>query len=137
MDRDEFPSVSLVLATHNLTSARRAMTIRQEQAQHKEPRVDMICAQQLGMADNVTGELVCSAEAVESQDKAKDYQELEARPAVAKYLVWGPVGDCTKYLVRRAQENSDAVKRTDESRKELWAEFWRRLFGDRRLQQKT
>jgi len=50
-------------------------------------------------------------------------------PKVYKYLVWGSVGECMRYLVRRAEENRDAVQRTVESRKALVRELQRRVFG--------
>ena len=49
-----------------------------------------------------------------------------------KYLVWGTTGECMKYLLRRAQENKDAVSRTREGRDEMAKEAGRRvmaLFG--------
>jgi len=46
---------------------------------------------------------------------------------VYKYLVWGTTGECMKYLLRRAQENKDAVARTRSGRDAMWAEVVRRV----------
>jgi len=48
-------------------------------------------------------------------------------PQSYKYLVWGTTGECMKYLLRRAQENRDAVERTLEGRNAMAAELLRRM----------
>ena len=68
----------------------------------------MVYAQLLGMADHVSGELIQAASSSGSTD---DEASME-KPRVCKYMVWGSVEDCAKYLVRRAEENRDAVQRT-------------------------
>ncbi|KAF7549656.1 hypothetical protein G7046_g8272 [Stylonectria norvegica] len=51
--------------------------------------------------------------------------------AEALYLrttaIWGTTGECMKYLLRRAQENKDAVQRTKGGRDAMFAELVRRL----------
>jgi proline dehydrogenase len=43
-------------------------------------------------------------------------QELVgAGERVVKYAVWGETGECVKYLLRRAEENLDAVGRSREN----------------------
>jgi hypothetical protein len=54
-------------------------------------------------------------------------------PKAYKYLVWGTTGECMKYLLRRAQENRDAVERTLEGRNAMAAELWRRVKNAVRL----
>lgn len=119
----EFPDVALVLAGHNLESARKAMEIRNEQVESGEKRIEMEYAQLQGMADEVSCELVQASRMAEMKKMVVD------APQVYKYLVWGTTGECLKYLLRRAQENKDAVQRTREGRDAMAGELWRRLFS--------
>ncbi|KAL8985137.1 MAG: hypothetical protein Q9205_001075 [Flavoplaca limonia] len=50
-----FPNVSLVLATHNHESVRKAVAIRQEQSRKGEELIDLSYAQLMGMADDLVG----------------------------------------------------------------------------------
>jgi proline dehydrogenase len=115
----EMPNVDLVLASHNKQSVKQARTIRDEQAQKGEARIEMAYGQLMGMADNVSCELVQEA-------KERTGKEVDV-PQTFKYLVWGTVGECSKYLLRRAQENRDAVTRTVEGRRALGRELARRM----------
>lgn len=134
-----FPEVELVLATHNLASVKKAIAIRQAQANRGEARIPMVYAQLMGMADHVSAEAIQAGRAAQliAQEmnennglKGGDSHELKVEmPKVYKYLVWGSVGECMRYLVRRAEENRDAVQRTVESRKALVRELQRRVFG--------
>ncbi len=117
----EFPSVCLVLACHNLTSVRKAEAIRHHQLLTGEPRIDMVHAQLQGMADEVSYELVQAAR------RAKEAEKGSNVPQAYKYLVWGTTGECLKYLLRRAQENRDAVQRTREGRNAMVGELARRM----------
>jgi hypothetical protein len=118
-----FPSVGLVLACHNLTSVRKAEAIRHHQLLKGEPRIDMVHAQLQGMADEVSCELVQAARRAKEAEKGTDV------PQAYKYLVWGTTGECLKYLLRRAQENRDAVQRTREGRNAMVGELARRMKG--------
>jgi proline dehydrogenase len=118
-----FPSVCLVLACHNLTSVRKAEAIRHHQLLKGEPRIDMVHAQLQGMADEVSCELVQAARHAKEAEKGTDV------PQAYKYLVWGTTGECLKYLLRRAQENRDAVQRTREGRNAMIGELARRMKG--------
>ena len=133
-----FPEVNLVLASHNLPSVENAMRIREEQARRGESRIDMVYGQLMGMADHVSCKLILAGR--ESQTGAKGYEGglmekvggekgLREVPRAYKYIVWGTVGECLKYLLRRAEENRDAVMRTEESRVALRREVRRRMFG--------
>lgn len=109
--KGDFPNAHIVLATHNAESVRRARAIVDGGA----AKSDIACAQLQGMADEVSCELVEASQATQP-------------PAVPvyKYLVWGTTGECMKYLLRRAQENKDAVQRTKDGRDAMWAELVRR-----------
>ena len=120
----EMAQADLVLASHNRQSVKRARAIRDEQARHGEERIQMVYGQLMGMADNVSCELV--QEAKESREMVKMGREVDV-PQAFKYLVWGTVAECSKYLLRRAQENRDAVTRTVEGRRALGKELARRM----------
>ena len=118
-----FPQVDFLMASHNAKSVERARKIRDEQAQAGTERIEFAYGQLMGMADNVSTELV---------QVAKERSELPASqgldiPRAYKYLVWGSVAECSKYLLRRAQENRDAVSRTAEARQALGREVARRM----------
>lgn len=116
----KFPNVSLILASHNLTSVQKAEATRGHQVLKGEPRIDMVHAQLQGMADEVSCELLQAA--------SKGRVEIEQNvPQTYKYLVWGTTGECMKYLLRRAQENRDAVQRTREGRNAMIMELLRRV----------
>jgi proline dehydrogenase len=117
----EFPSVNVVLAGHNQASVRRIQALRTSQAQLGEPQTNLVYAQLQGMADEVSCELVQAGQVQESENANVDI------PKAYKYLVWGTTGECMKYLLRRAQENRDAVQRTKAGRDAMAAELWRRV----------
>lgn len=116
-----FPPASIVLATHNAESVRRARAICDAGA----ARSPVAFAQLQGMADEVSCELVEAC----NQSRTKDGSDDAATSFLPtyKYLVWGSTGECMKYLLRRAQENKDAVQRTRSSRDAMWAELKRRV----------
>jgi proline dehydrogenase len=124
----EFPRVGLVLATHNAESVRLARELRDEQARSGEERIELAYGQLMGMADNVSGEVVQSATTRLESHSSSTNVDI---PKAYKYLVWGQMGQCMKYLLRRAYENGDAVSRTVEARRALGRElgirmaFWR------------
>lgn len=130
------PDVSLVLACHNLKSVRKAQDIRRKQAERGEEWIEMCYGQLQGMADEVSCELVQAARTSETSIRTsniatRDTEKQQIKPDVDvpqayKYLVWGTTGECMKYLLRRAQENSDAVQRTKEGRTAMIWELVRR-----------
>jgi hypothetical protein len=117
----EFPEVNVVLAGHNHTSVRKVQALRTRLAQMGEKQTELVYAQLQGMADEVSCELVQAGKAKPGEEKKVDI------PKAYKYLVWGTTGECMKYLLRRAQENRDAVERTLEGRNAMAAELLRRL----------
>lgn len=118
---EAFPPVSIVLATHNYDSVRKAQAIRNEQAAHGAERVQLAYAQLQGMADEISCELV---QAGEAQDAAK-----VDIPRVYKCMTWGTTAECLNFLLRRAAENRDAASRTVDTRKAMGSELWRRVRG--------
>ncbi|KYK57966.1 proline oxidase PrnD [Drechmeria coniospora] len=113
----DFPHASLVLATHNAESVRRARAI----CDAGGAKAEIAFAQLQGMADEISCELV------EASQSARAEGVPAATLPVYKYLVWGTTGECMKYLLRRAQENKDAVQRTRSGRDAMWAEVVRRF----------
>lgn len=118
-----YPQVSVVLAGHNIESVRLMQKIRAQQAANGENRIDLVYAQLQGMADEVSCELVQNAQVAVEKKGNIDV------PQTYKYLVWGTTGECMKYLLRRANENKDAVQRTREGRDAMAGELWRRVRG--------
>ena len=120
-----FPQVNLILASHNHASVKKAMNIRQEQANKGEKKISMAYAQLMGMADEVSCDLVLAAK----QNKGLEPSEKgHEEPRAYKYFVWGSVSECSKYLVRRAEENTQAVVRAREGSAALRSELVARLF---------
>jgi proline dehydrogenase len=112
----DYPASHLLLATHNAESVRRARAI----CEAGESKSDIACAQLQGMADEVSCELV------EADQARKATSGNVGLLPVYKYLAWGTTGECMKYLLRRAEENKDAVQRTRSGRDAMWTELVRR-----------
>jgi hypothetical protein len=112
-----FPAAELFLGTHNGPSARKAHKIHSSRIAAGLPTVRVQYGQLLGMADEVSGELV----QMSSREKAN------SGPDVYKCLSWGSVGECVSYLLRRAIENRDAVSRTQDGYLAVLAEIRRRI----------
>ena len=125
---NDFPRVSLVLATHNAESVRRARELRDEQARNGEARIELAYGQLMGMADDISGEVVQAATTRLEKHGSDTNVDI---PKAYKYLAWGKLGECMEYLLRRAYENKDAVSRTVDARRALGRElgsrilFWR------------
>ena len=117
-----FPSINVVLAGHNRDSFAKAQEIRNSQACSNEPRVNLVYAQLMGMAENISCGLVVAGQLAKEDGR----ESMFDIPKTYQYLVWGTVGECSQYLVRRAEENKDALSRTKEGRKALGKELLRR-----------
>jgi proline dehydrogenase len=122
----KIPAAALVLASHNHASVKKAINIRTEQRERGEPRMDLAYGQLMGMADEVSCELAMAAK---EASIAPFENGDDSGPKAYKYLVWGSVRECLKYLVRRAEENRDAVIRAKGTRMALRSELGRRIWG--------
>jgi proline dehydrogenase len=120
---NDFPSVNLVLAGHNSESVGKAQRIRNAQVSSGEPRINLAYGQLMGMAENISCSLVHAGQFAKQSGR----ESIVDVPRAYQYLVWGSVGECSQYLVRRAEENKDAVTRTKDGRKALGKELMRRL----------
>ncbi|OKL56555.1 hypothetical protein UA08_08341 [Talaromyces atroroseus] len=122
-----FPQADLVLAGHNRASVAKARALRDEQARRGEPLIKMVYGQLQGMADDISCELVHHSMTAAGGTKHTSGRQLSGEiPQPYKYLVWGTVGECTKYLLRRGHENRDAASRTRDTRAAMLKELKRR-----------
>jgi proline dehydrogenase len=90
--------VDLVVACHNRKSSLLARDLRSQ----KQAGVDQLAlAQLMGVADDLSMELIH----LNNQSASGNTHGV----GVYKYAVWGTTGECVAYLMRRADENKDAV----------------------------
>lgn len=115
-----FPAVNIVLATHNLSSIEAAKSIRASQLRSSPakslPRLTY--AQLQGMADEISQSLV--------QDPM---MKKDSQAKVVKCMTWGTTTECLNFLLRRASENKEAAARTEDTRRAMGSELWRRCKG--------
>ena len=117
-----FPNVDTVLASHNRDSVLKARSILSSLPAGAKKQPEVSFAQLQGMADEVSCELLTPS----SSNGVERHRKLD-KVAAYKYLVWGSTGECMKYLLRRAQENRDAVQRTKSGKEAMKAELVRRV----------
>lgn len=86
----------LVVASHNAESLQLATekTYKGELSQGNENKSNICLGQLMGMADSITHNLI----------------QKEKVDNVIKYVPWGPPLETKEYLLRRLEENGDAVK---------------------------
>lgn len=89
---DAFPSINLVLATHNLASVSLARKIRDGQPKETRDSLPLAYAQLQGMADEVSVELL------QTHVQGEANQHHPEIPQVFKCTTWGTTKEC---LVRR------------------------------------
>ncbi|KAM0548834.1 hypothetical protein ACHAPJ_009690 [Fusarium lateritium] len=110
-----FPSVKLLLCSHNRNSLTEALALHHERIKKGLPTTPVAFTQLHGMSDAVSFSLL--------QQKTKGLPD----PIVLKCSTWGSLGECLAYLLRRAVENKSAVMRTTDKHQALKQECWRRL----------
>ncbi|RGP79534.1 aspartate cytoplasmic [Fusarium longipes] len=120
----KFPDAALVLATHNAESAHKALATHRARLEAGLPTTPMKCAQIMGMADELSGELLQDYE-----EAVKENRVTAETPKIYKCLPWGSVQECINYLYRRAVENRGAVERTKHMAVAMRQELWRRITG--------
>lgn len=111
-----FPSVELLLASHNRESLVAAHKMHCDRTSRGLPTVRLDFAQLQGMADTLSLDLI--------QMRRKSGASV---PNVYKCSTWGTLRECLAYLMRRATENRDAVSRTADEYLALKREVKRRL----------
>ncbi|KAL1638373.1 proline dehydrogenase [Neofusicoccum ribis] len=112
--------VGIVLGSHNAASLRKIRAIRHQQALAGQPVADVVYSQLMGMADELSLSLTAAD---------KEAGLLEGDCDVYKYVTWGTTQECILYLVRRAEENRDAVASARDSRIIFWRELKRRFLA--------
>lgn len=110
-----FPSVNLILASHNKASVLAAHHLHQQRLKDGLPTVPVGYAQLQGMSDEVSFGLLQLG------------KEGGKGPEVYKCSTWGSLGECLAYLLRRALENRDAASRTVDEYSAMKSEAWRRV----------
>lgn len=117
----------VMLATHNAKSVRQALDLytsiykTSKEDYRLRPQVCGVAfAQLMGMADEVSMELVNKVEQAKEQESTKRMTEIDStnvypRLGVYKYTAWGSLRDCLLYILRRAEENKDAAARTQDT----------------------
>ncbi|KAF3171106.1 proline dehydrogenase [Orbilia oligospora] len=112
-------NVGIVVASHNQTSVTKAMDtlsrLKNEEAGRLLEGKEITFAQLAGMADEVSMSVINSQE--------------NGGVNVVKYIPWGTMEQCVKYLLRRADENKDALGRTGETKRAAGREVLRRVKG--------
>lgn len=114
------PKLELFLATHNLPSTLKAQRLQNSRMHAQLPLIRIQYGQLLGMADEVSLTLL-------QTNKEDTSGKRFAATEVYKCLTWGTLNDCIFYLLRRANENKDAVTRTLAEYKALKREVLRRM----------
>lgn len=124
-------NAEVMLATHNSTSVNKAFSLWQSgKASPQVPNVNggtvqrLMFAQLMGMADEISMKLAMDIR----QAKNENMDRMNRLPdiGVYKYTIWGTFGDCLLYMIRRAEENQDALARTRGSAAEVAKEIGRR-----------
>lgn len=114
-DSRPFPSLNLLLASHNRHSVLSASALHRQRREAGLLTVPVAYGQLHGMSDEVSFSLLAQRTAGGMP------------PEVFKCTTWGSMGECVGYLLRRAVENRDAVLRTKDEFAVLRKEVRRRF----------
>ncbi|KAJ3518865.1 hypothetical protein NM208_g14353 [Fusarium decemcellulare] len=126
-------NADIMLATHNDASVQKALSLwRAGGALTDTPNANggtvqsLSFAQLMGMADEVSLGLVADKK---DHSWTSESVPKESLPAVGvyKYTIWGSFEECLLYMLRRAEENQDAVARTRGTAAVTLKELFRRL----------
>ena len=126
-------NAEVMLATHNSASVQTALTlwanskdVKENPHQNGGTVQSLSFAQLMGMADEVSLDLVSKIKKHNLEQKTETKQALPAI-GVYKYTIWGSFEECLLYMLRRAEENQDAVARTRSTAWEVVKEIGRRV----------
>jgi proline dehydrogenase len=129
----------IMLATHNAQSVCKAFdlftTTQNASNQIGLPKSHirgLTFSQLMGMADEVSMDLVNKIDIAKKEDSSRHLTEVDntnvyPRLGVYKYTAWGSLRDCLLYILRRAEENKDAVARTQDTAFAVMRELWSRV----------
>lgn len=118
-------TAEIMLATHNAESVDKALSLYRAQSnqlgENQQVR-ELVFAQLMGMADEISMKLANEIDQVQvagssvpnDSHNAEEKRSHQNRKGVSvyKYTVWGTFEDCLLYMLRRAEENQDAVARS-------------------------
>lgn len=122
----KFPDVHLFIAGHNAESIRKASQIAKELTLSGKECATLQFGQLMGMADEISCELLETSESIKESEKQGEMQKQSA-PETFKYLTWGTVQECMQYLLRRAVENQGGAERMKAGLADMRAELRRRI----------
>nr|XP_036579207.1 proline dehydrogenase [Colletotrichum truncatum]KAF6786693.1 proline dehydrogenase [Colletotrichum truncatum] len=131
-------SADVMLATHNSESAWKAMSLYTDLVKSKTTTrggvKSLAFAQLMGMADEVSLKLVSEIKRLGLQTAGAGGGKANPFPAVGvyKYSVWGSLEECLLYMLRRAEENKDAVARSRQTARAMILELFMRALPVRR-----
>ena len=120
-----YPTTALMLATHNDESVRKAYAIQRSRILRGEPIIEISYGQLQGMADEISCGLLQLCQIVKAAQT--NPSKLLLAPNAFKCLSWGTTQECLQYLLRRVQENKDALGRTEDWMVGFRQELWRRI----------
>ena len=115
--------MELFLAGHNSDSIRKAYALYQGLLQRGDTPPPIKFGQLLGMADDISCELLAMGDKV----AAAQTDKTASAPMVYKCMNWGSVRECMHYLVRRATENQSAALRMQSTVSVMQKELRRRI----------
>jgi proline dehydrogenase len=133
--------VDIMLATHNAQSVCKAFDIftttqtAPNQNDLSESHIrGLTFSQLMGMADEVSMDLVNKIGIAKKGESSRHLTEMDStnvfpRLGVYKYTAWGSLRDCLLYILRRAEENKDAVARTQDTAFAVMRELRYRVSG--------
>ncbi|KAK5048275.1 hypothetical protein LTR84_005945 [Exophiala bonariae] len=122
-------SIDILLATHNTHSVQEALRQYKANTRAKEMVRGLGFAQLMGMADELSLSLAAQLGQTtpeQAREAVKDSMPTYPELSVYKYTVWGTLSDCLLYMLRRAEENSDAVTRSRATAMAVLKEILRR-----------
>ena len=122
----------VIFASHNVDTVRKALGhLERHRARAAEAMTGTLqslgFAQLMGMADEVSMEVASHLKELIRQRSIVDAGLRLPPITVYKYTTWGTLKECVLYMLRRAEENRDAVERSRFSRKIVALELRRRL----------
>lgn len=132
-------NAEVMLATHNQASVDKALSLwkhggisLRKVANDNAGMVQSLSfAQLMGMADEVSLGLVSERTDITRSHESSDATvPTQSMPPIGiyKYTIWGSFEECLLYMLRRAEENQDAVARTRGTAIEVAREVARRVF---------
>lgn len=123
-DHGAFPDMQLFVASHNVATIKNAYSLHSQRVRESLPTIYVEYGQLMGMADDLSCELLrLRSDGLSSSDE----KARQSAPKAFKCLSWGSTTELVQNLYRRAVENTDAIERTQNMAKALRGEVLRRV----------